>query len=116
LITKTKPLIAVTLDLKSLGLNQREVRHDVGEHHYLSQDGKTYVLVCHPRHWRVAEKYLTSKGAVVAPPLGDPSQVGVKFSATVPADCAVAATDTTWAAATKISISFGWPAIDPAEL
>jgi len=117
MITKTHPLIAVTANLSALNLDHLAVRNIVGEHQFLSQDGVNYVLICHPRHWRVAANYLTSKGATVAPPLGGAGmQVGSQAAGIVPAAWGVAATDSTWAAAAKMASALGWPAIDPAEL
>jgi len=116
LITKTKPLIAVTNNLSVLDLDQHKVRCDVGEHQWLSPDGMVFVLVCHPRHWRVAANYLESKGAAVAPHLHDTKQVGQNFAAMLPENCGVTPTDTAWQAAEKMSQVFGWPAIDPVEL
>lgn len=116
MITKTKPLIAASTNLAALNLDDMSVRNILGDHHWLTQDdGKTFVFVCHPRHWKPAATYLESKGAAVAPSLNHPTaQVGEAFASIVAAG--VLATDTSWVAAEKMFQAWGWPMIDPVEL
>jgi|SRR6185437_922753 len=113
-------VIAFGADTTRFASMPEAAKHTLGNCHWIDAPvaGGNALLVCNPQRYRMAAAILAKLGFTVLPPLRDPvTPIGPDAAAALaPFAGTLAATDTAFAALSKLHAAFPWPMIDPAEI